>query len=94
MTLCLAGRRIVFVAPAKAQDGLTYANSNGSSRGGWSLTNALQKKVEIHPCGLAIHFRHHDLCGVHMTLGMTSAMERGIADLVWTIDEMLDKVSL
>ena len=27
----LAGRRIVLVAPAKAQDGFTCANSNGSS---------------------------------------------------------------
>ncbi len=58
------------------------------------LTNGFSKKIENHFYAVAIHFMHYNFCRVHKTLRVTPAMEAGIADHVWTIEEMLDKVGL
>jgi IS1 family transposase len=58
------------------------------------LTNAFSKKVENHAYQVALHFMHYNFCRIHKTLRVTPAMEAGITDHVWTIEEMLDKVSL
>jgi hypothetical protein len=58
------------------------------------LTNGFSKKVENHAHAVALHFMHYNFCRVHKTLRVTPAMESGIADHIWTIEEMLDKVSL
>lgn len=58
------------------------------------LTNAFSKKVENHEAAIALHFMHYNFCRVHQTLRCTPAMEAGIADHVWSIEEivgMLDK---
>jgi IS1 family transposase len=57
------------------------------------LTNGFSKKIENHAYAVAIHFMHYNFCRVHKTLRVTPAMEAGIADHVWTIEEMLDKVN-
>ena len=54
------------------------------------LTNGFSKKVENHQHALAIHYMHYNFCRVHQTLRVTPAMEAGIADHVWTIEEMLN----
>jgi IS1 family transposase len=56
------------------------------------LTNAFSKKVENHAYQVALHFMHYNFCRVHSSLRVTPAMEAGIADHVWTIEEMLAKV--
>jgi hypothetical protein len=38
---------------------------------------------------LALHYVHHNFCRVHQTLRVTPAMEAGIADHVWTIEEII-----
>ena len=58
------------------------------------LTYGFSKKIENHGHALAIHYMHYNFCRVHKTLRVTPAMEVGIADTVWTIEEMLDKVGL
>ena len=58
------------------------------------LTNGFSKKVENHAYAVAIHYMHYNFCRVHATLRITPAMEAGIADHIWTIEEMLDKVGL
>lgn len=57
------------------------------------LTNAFSKKVENHAYQVALHFMHYNFCRIHKTLRVTPAMEAGITDHVWTIEEMLGKVS-
>jgi hypothetical protein len=53
------------------------------------LTNASSKQIE-NPCHmLAIHFMHYNFCRVHQTLRATPAMEAGIADRVWTLEEIV-----
>jgi IS1 family transposase len=58
------------------------------------LTNAFSKKVENHAAAVALYYMHYNFCRVHQTLRVTPAMEAGIADHVWTIEEALDKVGL
>ena len=54
------------------------------------LTNGHSKKIENHGHSLSIHFMHYNFCRKHMSLkGQTPAMAAGIADHVWTLDEMI-----
>jgi IS1 family transposase len=52
------------------------------------LTNAFSKKIENHVYAIAIYFMHYNFCRVHQTLGVTPAMEAGISDHVWSLDEL------
>lgn len=52
------------------------------------LTNAFSKKIENQAHAVALHFMHYNFCRVHQTLRVTPAMEAGIADHVWALDEL------
>ena len=52
------------------------------------LTNAFSKKVENHAAAVAIWFMYYNFVRVHQTLRVTPAMEAGISDHVWGIEEM------
>jgi hypothetical protein len=56
------------------------------------LTNGFSKKVENHAYSVATHYMHYNFCRIHSSLRVTPAMEAGITDHVWTIEEMLDTV--
>ncbi len=56
------------------------------------LTNGFSKKVENHAYAVAIHFMHYNFCRIHQTLRVTPAMEAGITDHIWRIEEMLSTV--
>lgn len=53
------------------------------------LTNAHSKKIENHIASIAIHYMHYNFCRVHETLRVTPAMEAGITNRVWSIEEMI-----
>jgi IS1 family transposase len=53
------------------------------------LTNAFSKKVENHAAMLALYFFYYNFCRVHQTLRVTPAMEAGVSDHVWSIEEMV-----
>jgi len=53
------------------------------------LTNAFSKKLENHRNAVALHFMHYNFCRVHQTLRVTPAMEAGVTDHVWTIEELV-----
>jgi hypothetical protein len=53
------------------------------------LTNAFSKKVQNLGHAVALHFMHYNFCRVHQTLRVTPAMEAGIADHVWDIEEIV-----
>jgi hypothetical protein len=38
---------------------------------------------------LAIYFLYYNFCRVHQTLRVTPAMEAGLSDHIWTIEEMV-----
>jgi len=53
------------------------------------LTNAFSKKVENLGHAVAIHYMHYNFVRIHKTLRVTPAMEAGISDHVWSIEEIL-----
>ena len=53
------------------------------------LTNAHSKKVENHRHALALYFMYYNFARIHSTLRVTPAMQAGVANHVWSIDEML-----
>jgi len=57
------------------------------------LTNAFSKKISNHGHAIALHFMHYNFCRVHQTLRVTPAMEAGIADHVWGIEELISLVN-
>jgi hypothetical protein len=52
------------------------------------LTNGFSKKIENLECAVALHFMYYNFARVHKTLRVTPAMEAGIADHVWTLEEI------
>jgi IS1 family transposase len=57
------------------------------------LTNGFSKKRANHAAAVALHFAHYNLVRVHKTLRMTPAMAHGISDHIWTVGELLERVS-
>lgn len=53
------------------------------------LTNAFSKKIENHGHAVALYFMYYNFCRVHQTLRVTPAMEAGLADHVWTVEELI-----
>ncbi|MFZ0801316.1 MAG: IS1 family transposase [Terriglobales bacterium] len=53
------------------------------------LTNAFSKKFENHCHMVAIYHAYYNFCRVHQTLRVTPAMEAGLADHVWTLEELV-----
>ena len=53
------------------------------------LTNAFSKKVQNLGHAVALHFLHYNFVRVHQTLGTTPAVAAGVADHVWSIDELV-----
>jgi hypothetical protein len=49
-------------------------------------------KVENHCHALAMFFMFYNFARVHQTLRVTPAMEAGIADHVWTVEEIVGLV--
>jgi IS1 family transposase len=52
------------------------------------LTNGFSKKVRNHAAAIALHYMHYNFCRIHKTLRVTPAMEAGLTDHVWTLDEV------
>ena len=52
------------------------------------LTNAFSKKVENHAHAMAVYFAYYNFCRIHQTLRVTPAMQAGISDHVWSLEEL------
>lgn len=53
------------------------------------LTNGFSKKRENLEAAVAIHYMQYNFCRVHQTLRVTPAMEAGLADHVWSLQEVI-----
>jgi len=53
------------------------------------LTNAFSKKVENHACAVALHFMYYNFCRIHQSLRVTPAMEAGVTDRLWGIEDIV-----
>ncbi|MEX2015817.1 MAG: IS1 family transposase [Candidatus Hydrogenedentales bacterium] len=52
------------------------------------LTNGFSKKVENHAHAIALHYMYYNFGRVHKTLRVTPAMEAGVSDHVWSLEEI------
>ena len=53
------------------------------------MTNAFSKKVENHAAAVALWFMYYNFCRIHQTLRVTPAMEAGLTDHVWSLEELV-----
>jgi len=52
------------------------------------LTNGFSNKIENLGHAVALHFMFYNFRRIHQTLRVTPAMEAGIADHVWILEEI------
>lgn len=53
------------------------------------LTNGFSKKIENHVANVALHCMYYNFCRIHQTLRVTPAMEAGISNHVWSLQELI-----
>jgi len=53
------------------------------------LTNAFSKKVENHAAAISLHFMYYNFVRRHQTLRMSPAMAAGVADHLWSVEEIV-----
>lgn len=53
------------------------------------LTNAFSKKLDNHAYAVALHFMYCNFVRIHSTLRVTPAMEAGLADHAWNMEELV-----
>ena len=52
------------------------------------LTNAFSKKIENLEYAVALHFMYYNFGRAHKSLRVTPAMQAGVADYIWTLEEI------
>jgi hypothetical protein len=52
------------------------------------LTNGFSKKVENLEHAVSLHLMHYNFARIHKTLRVARAMEAGLTDHVWTVEEI------
>ncbi len=52
------------------------------------LTNGFSKKIDNHRYSVALHYMHYNFCRIHQTLRVTPAMQAGLTDHIWSIEEL------
>ena len=52
------------------------------------LTNGFSKKVDNHKAAIALHYMHYKFARIHKSLRVTPPMEAGVADHVWSLEEI------
>jgi IS1 family transposase len=53
------------------------------------LTNAFSKKIENHAAAVSLHMMYYNFARVHMTIKTTPAVASGVADHLWSIEEII-----
>jgi hypothetical protein len=57
------------------------------------LTNAFSKKVENPAAAIALYFMYYNFARIHETLRVTPAMEAGVVNHVWSVEETVALLS-
>jgi hypothetical protein len=52
------------------------------------LTNGFSKKVENLAHAVSLYFMYYNFARIHRTLRVTPAMEAGVSDHVWSLEEI------
>jgi IS1 family transposase len=88
-----AKKRVIEGEPDQAHVSTSYVERQNltmrmSMRRFTRLTNAFSKKVENHAYAVALHFMWYNFGRIHKTLRVTPAMEAGISNHVWSLEEV------
>lgn len=92
---CVGCRKVpVFGDPKKADVSTSIVERNNltmrmSMRRFTRLTNGHSKKVENHGHTIALFFCYYNFCRIHSSLRVTPAMEAGLSDHVWSLEELI-----
>lgn len=54
------------------------------------LSNGFSKKVENLEHAVALHFMHYNFARIHKSLRVTPAMQAGVDDRVWTLEQIAE----
>jgi hypothetical protein len=57
------------------------------------LTNAFSKKIENYEAAIALHFTHCNFCRVHRTRRIAPAMQAGMTNHIWNLEELVALLS-
>ena len=93
---CLgANRRVISGNPDKERISTSYVERNNLTirmqmRRFTRLTNAFSKKIENLAASVNLHFMHYNFARIHQSLRVTPAMEAGIADRVWSLEDIAE----
>jgi IS1 family transposase len=93
--ICMGARKAVISgAPDHKHVSTSYVERQNltmrmSMRRFTRLTNGFSKKLENHEHALALYFMYYNFCRIHQTLRVTPAMEAGVSDHVWSLDEIV-----
>ncbi len=52
------------------------------------LTNGFSKKLENHMHAISLHYMYYNFGRIHKSLRVTPAMEAGVTDHVWSLEEI------
>ena len=91
-------KRVISGKPSKSHVSTSFCERQNltmrmSMRRFTRLTNAFSKKVENHEHALALYFMYYNFARIHQTLRVTPAMEAGVSNHVWTIQEIINLIS-
>jgi IS1 family transposase len=92
---CLGTRQVCISGnPAEAHISTSFVERQNltmrmSMRRFTRLTNAFSKKVDNLKAAVALHFMYYNFARVHQSLRVTPAMEAGVSDHVWSIEEIV-----
>lgn len=84
-----ARKEVVTGNPDKEKISTRYVErQNLSMRRFTRLTNGFSKKLENHMHAISLHYMYYNFGRIHKTLRVTPAMEAGISDHVWSLEEI------
>ncbi len=52
------------------------------------LTNGFSKKIENHMHAISLHYMYYNFGRIHQSLRITPAMEAGVSDHIWSLEEI------
>ena len=56
-------------------------------------TNGFSKRMERHMAAVSLHFMYYNFCRIHQTLKVTPAMEAGVSDRLWELEDVVALIS-
>lgn len=92
--ICMAKKTPIIGLPARQHISTSHVERHNltirmSMRRFTRLTNAHSKKIENHEYSVDLFFMYYNFCRIHSTLGTSPAVASGLADHVWTLDELI-----